>query len=240
MAIGRRVWGVGKVLLLLGALAATFLLAFAVSMRLAIRAGQVQIPDLTNLSVEDATRALQDLELRPRIEEMRKPDARIAAGRVAQQDPPAGEAARPQRTVKIWLSAGARTTAVPALVGQTERTARLRAVQDGVTLATISEVDLPDYPADTIVAQQPAPPARATQVSLLVNRGDQTVTFVMPDVIGMDGSKVEAALRAAGLRVTIVGSQAYPGVPAGTVVRQQPASGYQVGPSDAISLEVSR
>jgi serine/threonine-protein kinase len=240
MAIGRRVWGVGKVVLLLGALAATFIVAFAVSMRLAIRAGQVQIPELTNLSVEEATRALQDLELRPRIEEMRKPDAKIVAGRVAQQDPPAGEAARPQRTVKIWISAGPSTTAVPALVGQTERTARLRADQDGVTLATISEVHLPDYPADTIVAQQPAPPARATQVSLLINRGDQTATFVMPDVIGMDGSKVEAALRGAGLRVTIVGSQAYPGIPAGTVVRQQPASGYQVGPSDAISLEVSR
>jgi serine/threonine-protein kinase len=234
------VWGVGKVVLLLGALAATFIVAFAVSMRLASRAGQVQIPELTNLSVEEATRALQDLELRPRIEEMRKPDAKIVAGRVAQQDPPAGEAARPQRTVKIWISAGPSTTAVPALVGQTERTARLRADQDGVTLATISEVHLPDYPADTIVAQQPAPPARATQVSLLINRGDQTATFVMPDVIGMDGSKVEAALRGAGLRVTIVGSQAYPGIPAGTVVRQQPASGYQVGPSDAISLEVSR
>jgi serine/threonine-protein kinase len=240
MAIGRRVWGVGKVLLLLGALAATFLFAFVISMRLAIRAGQVQIPDLTNMSVEDATSALEDLELRPRIEEARRPDAKIAAGRVAQQDPPAGEAARPQRTVKIWISAGLRTTAVPALVGQTERTARLRAEQDGVTVTSISEIHLPDYPADTVVAQQPAPPARATQVSLLINRGDQATTYVMPDVIGMDGSKVEAALRTAGMRVTIVGSQSYPGVPPGTVVRQQPASGYRVGPADAISLEVSR
>ena len=55
MAIGRRVWGVGKVLLLLGALAATFLMSFVISMRVAVRAGQVQIPDLTNMTVEDAT-----------------------------------------------------------------------------------------------------------------------------------------------------------------------------------------
>jgi serine/threonine-protein kinase len=77
-------------------------------------------------------------------------------------------------------------------------------------------------------------------VSVLINSGDQAATYVMPDVIGMDGTRAETALRGAGLRVTIVGSQAYPGVPAGTVVRQQPASGYQVGPADAISLEVSR
>jgi beta-lactam-binding protein with PASTA domain len=119
MPLGRRVWGVGKVLLLLGALAATFLFFFFVSMRVAIRAGQVQIPDLTNMTVEDATRTLHDLELRPRIEDARRPDAKIAAGRVAQQEPPAGEAARPQRTVKVWVSAGPRTTPVPALVGQT-------------------------------------------------------------------------------------------------------------------------
>ena len=240
MAIGRRVWGVGKVLLLLGALAATFLISFVISMRVAVRAGQVQIPDLTNMTIEDATRALQDLELRPRIEEARKPDVKIPAGHVVQQDPPAGEEARPQRTVKVWVSSGARTTPVPALVGQTERTARIRLDQDGVALASATEVQSPDYAPDTIVAQEPVPPARSPNVSILINRGGQMTTYVMPDVIGMDGTRVETALRAAGLRVTIVGSQAYPGVPAGTVVRQQPASGYKVGPADAISLEVSR
>jgi serine/threonine-protein kinase len=231
---------VGKVLLLLGALAATFVFCFVVSMRVAIRAGQVQIPDLTNMTADEATHTLQDLELRPRIEETRRPDAKIAQGRVAQQDPAAGEAARPQRTVKLWISAGAKTTPVPALVGQTERTARIRLDQDGIGLDSVSEVHAPDYPPDTIVAQEPPPPARAPKVSLLINRGDQTTTYVMPDVIGMDGSKVETTLRTAGLRVAIVGSQTYAGVPAGTIVRQQPASGYAVGSADAISLEVSR
>jgi len=40
--------------------------------------------------------------------------------------------------------------------------------------------------------------------------------------------------------VTVVGSQLYPGVPPGTVVRQQPAGGFKVTASDAVSLEVSR
>jgi beta-lactam-binding protein with PASTA domain len=40
--------------------------------------------------------------------------------------------------------------------------------------------------------------------------------------------------------VAIVGSQPYAGVPSGTVLRQQPAGGFQVSPSDPISLEVSR
>ncbi len=240
MPFGRRVWSIGKVLLLIGALGATFLVSFLVSMRVAIRAGQVEIPDLTGLDVDKATVALQQLELRPRIEEATRPHATIPAGRVALQDPPAGQAARPQRTVKLWISSGPRTTPIPALVGQTERTARIRLDQDGITLAATTELESADYPADTVIAQDPAPPARAPELSLLVNRGQQPLTYVMPDVIGMEGTRVESVLRSAGFRVTIVGTQTYPGIPPGTVVRQEPAAGHQVGPADAIALEVSR
>jgi beta-lactam-binding protein with PASTA domain len=62
----------------------------------------------------------------------------------------------------------------------------------------------------------------------------------MPDVIGTEGDRAAAALRARGFRVTITGSQPYPGIPAGTVVRQTPAGGFRVGTTDPISLEVSR
>ena len=61
----------------------------------------------------------------------------------------------------------------------------------------------------------------------------------MPDLIGMDGERAAAALRSRGFRVSIVGSQPYPGGPTGTVVRQQPSGGFRVAPTDAISLEVS-
>jgi beta-lactam-binding protein with PASTA domain len=56
----------------------------------------------------------------------------------------------------------------------------------------------------------------------------------------MEGDRAANALRARGFRVTIVGPQPYPGVPPGTIVRQQPPGGFQVGAADPISLEVSR
>ena len=74
----------------------------------------------------------------------------------------------------------------------------------------------------------------------MLNRGEEATTYVMPDVIGMDGARVAEALRARSFRATIVGSQPYPGVPPGTVVRQQPQGGFRVSASDPISLEVSR
>src|SRR5918994_1562949 len=156
-----------------------------------------------------------------------------------QQDPAPGAQARQQRTIRVWVSSGPRTTTVPVLVGQTERTAQIRLEQDGLELGPVSEFRSPDYPADAVVAQDPSPTSRAPSVSVLLNRGEQATTYVMPDLIGMNGERAAEALRAQGFRVSIVGSQPYAGVPAGTVVRQQPDGGFRVAPADAISLEVS-
>jgi eukaryotic-like serine/threonine-protein kinase len=240
MPFGTRVWSAGKLLLLGGALLATFLVFFGVSMRLAVIAGQVQVPDLTGRTINDAQRILKELGLELRDDPSRRPDERIPAGHVMRQEPSPGEEARPGRTVRVWISSGPRTTKVPALVDQAERSARFRIEQDGLEIASISEFRSPDYLPDSVVAQIPPPSSTSPHVSLLVNRSEGSQTYVMPDVIGMPGEQVEAVLRGHGFRVTTVGSQPYAGVPPGTVVRQEPRAGYQVGPADPISLEVSR
>ena len=234
------VWTAGKIVLLVCALGATYVLFALIGMRAALRANEVQVPNLVGVKVDDATQRLADAGLSLRLDPNPRPDDKVAAGTIVQQDPVAGVQARRQRTIRAWVSAGPRATTVPALVGQSERTARMRLGEDGLEIAGVSEFRSPDYPADAIVAQDPAPDARAPQVSLLLNRGEEAATYVMPDVIGTHGERAAEALRARGFRVTIVGSQPYPGVPAGTVVRQQPAGGFRVGPSDSISLEVSR
>jgi eukaryotic-like serine/threonine-protein kinase len=234
------VWTVGRLLLLAAALGGTFLLFFGVALRVALRSREVQVPTVVGKTVSEASQSLGARGLTIRVDPMRRPDEKIAANRIVQQDPPAGAAARAQRSIRVWVSTGPRTTVVPELVGQTERTARLRMEQDGVELSSVSEFRSPDYPADAVVSQDPPPDAKAPKVSLLINRGEAATTYVMPDVIGMDGARVAEALRDRGFRATIVGSQPYPGVPPGTVVRQQPRGGFRVSASDPISLEVSR
>ena len=240
MRFGTRVWGFGKFLILVGALGLTYLIFFGLAMRAALRTREVEVPSLVGRTVNDARRLLVDLGLALRIDENQRTDEKVPAGRVMQQDPASGVQTRRDRTIRVWVSAGPRTITVPPLVGQTERTAQIRLEQDGLKIASVTEFRSPDYPADAIVAQDPPPQSRAPQVALLINRGEQATSYVMPDVIGMDGERAAAALRARGFRVSIVGSQPYPEVPAGTVVRQRPAGGFQVGGTDAISLEVSR
>jgi eukaryotic-like serine/threonine-protein kinase len=240
MPLRTRVWGLGKLLILVSALTATFLLFALIGMRVAVRAREVQVPDLVGLQADVASQTLTKVGLALRIDPNQRADERVPAGHIVQQDPSPRSQARQQRTIRVWISAGPRTITVPALVGQSERTARMRLTEDGLQVTTTSEFRSPDYPADAVVAQDPAPSSRAPQVSLLLNRAEAATTYVMPDLIATAGERAAEALRSRGFRVTIVGSQPYAGVPPGTVVRQQPAGGFRVGPADPISLEVSR
>jgi len=240
MPFGTRMWSAGKFVMLVGALVATYVLFAAASMRIALRAREVTIPDLTNRTANDATALASDLGLTLRVDETRRPDPKIAAGRVLAQEPAAGSIARRQRSIRIWLSAGQRSATVPKLVGETERTAQLRLAQDGLTLTGIAEIRSPSFASDVVIAQMPPAKSAAGNVSLLVNRGDRGASYVMPDLIGVNGDRAAEILRARGFRVAVVGSNPYPGVAAGIVIRQGPQAGFQIGPGEPISLEVSR
>jgi serine/threonine-protein kinase len=174
------------------------------------------------------------------VDENRRVHPKVPEGHIAQQDPPAGVIARRPRGVKVWVSLGPQATTAPDLAGQTERTAQLRLQQDGLAVAAVAEVRLSDLAPDSVVAQTPAAGTRTDRVSLLVNRGERAGGFIMPDLIGVDGERAAEFLRSRGFRVTLAAAHPYPGVPAGVVIRQTPAGGFQVAGGDPISIEVSR
>ena len=142
MAFRTRVWTAGKLLVLGGALLATYIVFAVASMRLALRAREVQVPDLTQSHRERSDRDRR----RPRLvgSGRRKPPPRPEdTGRPRPRaGPAAGQRRRGgQRSVRVWLSAGQRAAIVPALNGQTERSAQLRLAQDGLAVdLDVSEI----------------------------------------------------------------------------------------------------
>jgi eukaryotic-like serine/threonine-protein kinase len=240
MALSRRVWWAGKRLLLAGALLLTYFLFAAAAMRVALRARDVIVPTLSGKTVNEASAVLTSSGLNLKVEETRRVDPVVLAGHIISQDPQAGSRTRRERSVKVWVSAGPRATTVPSLIGESERTAQLRLQQDGLQLARSSEIRSAEYGDGMIVAQNPPPKSSGLQVSLLVNRSEHGATYVMPDLIGVNGDRAADLLRTRGFRVSLVGDHLYPGVPAGIVLRQSPQGGFQLAPGDPVSLEVSR
>lgn len=238
--IRTRVWGYGKILLLAGALAVTFFVFAGIAMRVAVRAREVTVPDLVGKPVADAETLASGLDLQVHIDEARRPDPKVPAGYVLGQEPLAGSSARRQRSVRVWLSAGPHIARAPNLIGETQRSAEIRVAQEGLTIGAVSEIRSAAYAPDVVVAQDPPAATQTSEVRLLVNRGEDRATYVMPDLIGLNGERAADVMRVKGFRVSINAQSAASVVPPGVIVRQTPAGGYQVHPGDAISLEVSR
>jgi beta-lactam-binding protein with PASTA domain len=233
-------WSAGRLFAIAACLVATYVLFAVTGMRVALRVREVPVPDLRNHTVTEATARLQDAGLALTVDQSGRLDPKVPAGRIALQEPAAGTVTRRQRSVRVWMSQGPRITTIPTLTGESERAAQLRLQQDGLAVRSLAEVRSSDFPSGTVIAQEPPGSAKGTEVALLVNRGERSHNYVMPDLIGVAGSRAVDLLRARGFRVTIVGELPYPGVPAGIVLRQFPAAGFQIAAGDPISLEVSR
>lgn len=235
-----RVWTAGRWALLLTGLAITYGVFLFASMGIAIKAREVMVPDVRGQSVEVATQTLASMGLAVVLDPLRRPDAGVPADHVLSQEPGAGAVIRRQRPIRIRVSDGLRAAPVPSVTGEAERSAQILLAQDRVTVTYTSEIYSAAYPPAQVVAQDPPAQSLAPSVSLLVNRGEDAVTYVMPDLIGTSGSRVAEILRRRLFRVTIVGEVPYPGLPSGTVVRQSPQAGFQMALGDPITLEVSR
>ena len=240
MALSTRVWGAGRRLLIGGGLLLTYLLFAAAAMRLAIKARDVVVPPLNGKTVTEANAILLASGLNLKVEESRRPDGAVPAGQILSQDPHPGAKTRRERSVKVWVSSGPRSTIVPSLLGESERAGQMTLQQDGLELAATAVIRSSEYPSDVIVAQTPPPKSNSPRVAVLVNRAERGATYVMPDLIGVNGDRAADLLRVRAFRVAVVGDHPYPGVPAGIVLRQNPQAGFQISPGEPISLEVSR
>lgn len=230
----------GRVLVIVASLAATYLVFAAIAVRVAVRARDVVVPDVLGVTVSEATARLGAQDLQMRVDTAERPSTEVAAGRVLGQEPPAGTPSRRQRSVRVWLSSGPKMAYMPSLIGEGERAAAMRLSQEGIDQPLLAEIRSEEFSADQVIAQDPAPGRPAAQVRLLVSRGAGDASYVMPDLIGLGGDAAAATLRQQGFRVSVVAQQASSGLPPGLILRQTPAGGFQVQPGATISLEVAR
>lgn len=233
-------WGAGRILVLGTALAATYGVFFLASLGVASKAREVKVPNLVGKSTAQAQALLAGSGLEFGTDASPRPDLSVPADHVITQDPVAGTVTRRGRTVRVRISDGARLPTLPDMVGRSERAAKDTLAENQIQLAATAEIRSSELPADSVVAQDPPARSASRTIGLLLNRGAQGVTYVMPDLIGTPEARATELLRARGFRVAVVGYAAYPGLAGGIIIRQTPQAGFQIPPGEAISLEVSR
>ncbi|WP_035350710.1 PASTA domain-containing protein, partial [Edaphobacter aggregans] len=195
--------------IVLGAMAmvAVALISAFVAMRLAIHGREVKVPDLTHMTISEASRKASSMGLRLQLENrFYSPDT--PAGQVLAQYPVAGVTVRRQWPVRVTESLGSQRVSIPDLTGQGERSVAIKLKQLGLELGAVGHIAAP-RPEGAVVAQTPPPNAQGVdrpRVSVLLSEAEEDSEdsddgVVMPSLVGLTVSSAYVRAGAAGLRI---------------------------------------
>ena len=222
------------------------LLAFAVGVilfnnvlmpRIVHRAGEVRVPDVGNLTLEQAQATLEPsgLVLSRAGERF---DAEIERGRIASQDPAPGTPVRGHRRVSVTVSLGEEYSSVPELFGETRRGAEILLEHSGLRVTGVTRAPSEAVSEGLIAATDPPAESvlpRGGGVALLVSTGMPDLVFVMPDLKGREIGRVRMQLEARGFQV--LSPPAGPAV--GPIVAQDPPPGARLTHDRSITLQAA-
>jgi len=193
--------------IVLGALAmlVVALLSAFITMRLAIHGREVKVPNLTGLTLADASKQARSLGLILHLEN-RFYSPNTPTGHILAQSPAPGVTVRRQWAVRVTESLGAQQVAIPDVLGQSERTASINIRRLGLELGAVAHIAAPGQPG-VVIAQTPSPNAAGVdrpRVSLLLSEPEQAESpdaFLMPSLAGLTLAGASARAAAAGLRI---------------------------------------
>lgn len=197
--------------------------------------GEVRVPDLARMPYEQAEKQLakSGLHLSRAGERF---DLAVPRGAILTQEPLANTPVRGGARVSVTVSLGQESSVVPALAGQTRRTAELIVQRAGLRVGSVTVVPSDEVPEGMVVASDPPAEtvlANGASVALLVSMGPVDDTLVMPDLIGRELALLVRQLESQGFTVLAPAG-------GGPIVSQDPPAGSRLTRDTPITLRAGR
>ena len=147
----------------------------------------VAVPDLTGLTVDEATSKLSAFGLVPVVDPERRKADHVGPDNVALQAPLPGDSVKKGHVVRIWLSAGPGTVPVPDISGQDSADAATHIQEAGLSISDFDWAPSTKVPAGKVVRTQPMNGTlldRGATVKVVLSTGadpDSTSPAAAPD-----------------------------------------------------------
>lgn len=205
--------------------------------RLIYTASEVRVPNLENLTYEQAEQALKPLEL-TLLRAGERFDPSVPRGFILSQDPAAETPVRGRRRVMVVVSLGEEFSSVPSLFGESLRSARALLARSGLRVSGITRAPSDEVGLDLVAGTDPPAESvlpRNGTVSLLVSTGNEQESYVMPDLLGRELASTRRFLESFGF--SVVTPPSAPTV--GPIVFQDPGAGSRINVETQIVLQAT-
>jgi serine/threonine-protein kinase len=234
-ALGHLLWA--------GVLAVGFVVSAYLSFNGFVRRGEVIVPDVVGLSLDEAQGRLARAGIEARWRKDRdRFDSEVPPGRIVLQIPKGGTPAKRRSAVEVALSRGRELIEVPDLAEQPLQSVLVRLKASGLVLGRSFGIYSAGGAEGAVVMQTPSAGTLvdpSTPVDLFLRLADVGASFVMPDLIYRDYDSVRRFFESRGFRLGSVKYEQYEGAAAGIVLRQHPLPGHRLRQRDVISLVVA-
>ena len=200
--------------------------------------GQVEVPDVVGMTLDDAKKELNDAGLGWKIGKQEE-SAQYDKGYVMGQDPEDGEKVKKNTQITLDVSTGKaeEQVEVPNVVGQDEADAQKTLEDAGFKVESTAVYS--SQPQGEVVATTPeagTQAAKGSTVTIQVSKGEEKVS--VPDVRGTDENTAKNTLSGAGLNVTVTTDYS-DSVAQGNVISQDPSGGTKVDAGTNVNIVVS-
>ncbi|GAB4258498.1 Stk1 family PASTA domain-containing Ser/Thr kinase [Thermincola potens] len=187
---------------------------------------EVEVPDVTNMPLDTALRALEAIGLKAEFTRQNHPE--VEAGNVISQEPGPGEKIKKNRTVMLYVSSGPKMVEVPD-VGQKDIEAAKIDLENKGFKYNIKESYSDEVVEGAVISQLPEAGEKAPEgstVTLEVSKGREPRYVIVPNLIGLTLSEAKKKIEAANLILSQdIGQEESTEYEAGIVIRQDPVSG---------------
>jgi serine/threonine-protein kinase len=194
----------------------------------------VPVPDLTGMTLDKATAALERQGLiRGDVKQIY--DDTIPDGSVVRQSPAIGNAPKGS-AVDLWVSKGHVPVPVPAVIGKSQHAAE-KALRAAGFVPVVHTAYSNDIARGQVVSVNPTEATKTpygSPVTLTVSQGPET--FPVPAFTGLSPKDAQAKAKQYGLQVSFFN---VPNTSQTTVISQSPAAGTTVHAGDTITLFVA-
>jgi serine/threonine-protein kinase len=202
-------------------------------------AAQVQIPDVGGASVAEATRILQEHNLK-RGKLTRTANNTVPVGSVIRTDPVAGTSVGRDFAVGLIVSSGPPPVLVTNVLGEDATTAAIQLTQKGFVVKTENQPS-DTVPVGNVISTNPAPNTLAPQgspVTIVISTGPQQIT--VKDVSGETQAQAQADLNSQGFHTFLTFVTVSDPAKVGTVISQDPKGGAQRTKGSTVVLTIGQ
>ncbi len=207
------------------------------------RQGQeIEVPDVTERTVEAAENRLEKAGLQLVLEDAQN-DPDVPPGHIISQLPGAYSLVKKGRRIYAMVSKGGERHEMIEVSGGSVRQARLMLRQRGFEVGNVVETLSYTVPKGVVIAQEPRPGKsveRGTLVTLVVSAGKKRIGMVMPDLVGKGLEEAQQIVKEMGLRLVDVEQWTSVAVLPNTVLEQAPGAGEEVMEGERVRVVVSK